>query len=422
MTIEQAASGLIVAIIVLIVAQALLVIGFSLVMLRARRVEIEDANCPRAAVILCLRGGDPFLRNCIAAILDQDYPNYELRIIVDCEQDPAWSVAAECIAESGATNVLIQPLRNPKDSCSLKCSSVVQAISELDDTFEVVALLDADTVPHRTWLRELVAPLADDRVGATTGNRWYMPDEVTLPSLIRYVWNAAAIVQMYWFGIAWGGSLAIKVKVLRESDLLERWSNAFCEDTMVFRALRQMKLRLVYVPSLLMVNRESCDLSGYFRWVRRQLLTARLYHPNWFLVLSHGVSTTIVPLLMVALLVVAIREGQMPVTSWLAATLAFSWLANAVMITLLEISARRVVAHRNEPTQWLGILGFVKYVLALPVTQLVYSAALASSLFVRKVGWRGITYRVDGPWKIRMLEYRPYKASELSDLNPASSL
>ena len=74
----------------------------------------------------------------------------------------------------------------------------------------MVALLDADTIPHRTWLRELVAPLADPRVGAATGNRWYMPAEAGWAGLVRYLWNAAAVVQMYCYGIAWGGTLALK--------------------------------------------------------------------------------------------------------------------------------------------------------------------------------------------------------------------
>ena len=97
----------------------------------------------------------------------------------------------------------------------------------------------ADTIPHRTWLRELAAALADEQVGAATGNRWYMPQQPTWGSLVRLFWNAAAIVQMWFYGIAWGGTLAVKTKVFRESDLLERWGNAFCEDTMTFAALKR---------------------------------------------------------------------------------------------------------------------------------------------------------------------------------------
>ena len=33
--------------------------------------------------------------------------------------------------------------------------------------------------------------------------------------------------------------------------------------------------RVAFVPSLMMVNREDCSMGVFFRWVKRQLLTAR---------------------------------------------------------------------------------------------------------------------------------------------------
>jgi cellulose synthase/poly-beta-1,6-N-acetylglucosamine synthase-like glycosyltransferase len=62
----------------------------------------------------------------------------------------------------------------------------------------VLAVIDADAVPHRWWLRDLVAPLSDPRVGVATGNRWYMPEHANWGSLVRYLWNVGAVVQV-WF-------------------------------------------------------------------------------------------------------------------------------------------------------------------------------------------------------------------------------
>ena len=126
----------------------------------------------------------------------------------------------------------------------------MQAASSLDESVGFIAQLDADTIPHSTWLRELATALADERVGAATGNRWYMPERVSIAAMVRYIWNAAAVVQMYSYGIAWGGTLAVKTSVLRETDLLKRWSNAFCEDTMLYAFLKKHRLRVAFVPSL----------------------------------------------------------------------------------------------------------------------------------------------------------------------------
>ena len=68
----------------------MLVIGFVRALYRFRRVLPADNDCPKAAVVLCLRGTDPFLEDCLRAVLNQDYPQYEIRIVVDSRQDPAW--------------------------------------------------------------------------------------------------------------------------------------------------------------------------------------------------------------------------------------------------------------------------------------------------------------------------------------------
>jgi cellulose synthase/poly-beta-1,6-N-acetylglucosamine synthase-like glycosyltransferase len=150
--------------------QAVSAIPFLWTMRRARRGQAA-ASSPKTAVVLCLRGCDPFLPACLEAILKQDYPCYDLRIVVDSREDPAWKIVEQVVARCSTTKVQVRPLTARRDTCSLKCSSLLQALSELDDSYEAVALLDADTVPHRTWLAELVAPLADERVGAATGNR-----------------------------------------------------------------------------------------------------------------------------------------------------------------------------------------------------------------------------------------------------------
>ena len=89
---------------------------------------LTDEELPKTAVILCLRGADPFLPNCIEALLNQDYPEYDLKLIVDSPQDPAWQIVNDTINEQGASNVQVSPLRIIRHNCSLKCSSLLQAV------------------------------------------------------------------------------------------------------------------------------------------------------------------------------------------------------------------------------------------------------------------------------------------------------
>lgn len=391
----------------LVVAQGLLVVGFVFALLRARRRD-PASPCPKTAVILCLRGADPFLTACLHSLLDQDYPNYDVQVIVDREDDPARAIVDAVMRERQPANLRVTALTQRLDTCSLKCSSLAQAVSSLDESYEVVALVDADTVPHRTWLRELVAPLADPRVGAATGNRWYMPGDHSWGAMVRYEWNAAAVVQMYWYRIAWGGTLAIRTSVFRNSDLLDHWKNAFCEDTMTFRMLKRQGLRLAFVPSLMMINREGCDVPGFATWMQRQLLTARLYHPGWFAVLAHGLGTSLaLGATAVGLLVAAVTR-QWEAAAWLAGGLAAYTAGMLLLLTPMELSVRRIARMRGEPTAWLGPLGVLRMAAAIPLTQVVYAAMMLSVNFVRNVRWRGVQYRVAGPWQIRLVEYQPY--------------
>jgi len=390
-----------------IAAQGLMALGFVAALRRWKRRLPPDEDCPKTAVVLCLRGLDPFLDACIKAVLNQDYPRYDVHVVVDRRDDPAWREVERIAARCGGTRLRMEPLVRRRETCSLKCSSLSQAVAALDDSYEVVALLDADTIPHRTWLRELVAPLADPRVGAATGNRWYMPVSATWASLVRYLWNAAAVVQMYCYGIPWGGTLAVKRRVLQESGLLERWQRAFCEDTMLYRALRQRGLRVAFVPSLMMVNRETCRLGGMLRWLQRQLLTARLYHPGWPAVVLHGFSTPLVLAAAAALVVAAMFSGQGEAAARVGAGLAIYLTALPVLLALMESSVRRIVRARGEPTAWLSVTALAKTAPAILLTQAVYPASLLTAAVLRDVEWRGARYRVDGPWQVRLIEDRP---------------
>ncbi len=395
--------------IAMVVGQGLMVLGWLWVLLRRKQRRNTDVYCPKAAVILCLRGSDPFLSDCVEALLDQDYPDYEIKVVVDCREDPAWGVVEEVVRRRGATNVEINPLSERRGTCSLKTASLLQAISGLDASHEVVVSLDSDTIAYRTWLRELVAPLADEQVGAAAGNRWYMPPEASWGSLVRHAWNAAAVVQMYWYGIAWGGSMALKTSVFRRSDLLDRLAHAFGEDSTICRALVQAKLRVAFVPSAMMVNRETCDVPGFFHFMQRQLLSVRLHNPWWWAVVVHGIVTSATQLLAIGLLLGALLKTHWEAAAWAGGGLALYLAAMVIMMVPMEACVQRIIRARGEPTDWLTGATMARILLAIPLTQVIYAAGLISTLFVRTHEWRGIVYRFGGGQKVRVIEDRPYE-------------
>jgi len=394
--------------------QFILVAGFVRRLKLWNQPLLKDVDCPEAVVVLCLRGGDPFLSKCIGGLLTQDYPNYEVLFMVDHREDPAMSILKKVFAESKFDRYRIEVLDSPLTTCSLKCSSLVQAVEGLPLSIEIMALLDADTVPHTTWLRELATALEPSHVGASTGNRWYIPTLCNHGSMIRYVWNAAAIVQMYWYEIAWGGTLAIKIDSLKKAGILDRWRTAYGEDTMIRNELSGIGQKVVFVPSLMMINREECSAASFQTWVRRQLLSARLYHPFWFLVVAHGLSSVaLVIWVLLSSLLLLIRGAPWSSGSLLLALFVYQICLTA-MLPWIENAVCDIAKARGEDVSWPRRPNWLLANGYAWLTQWTYSYALTYCLFMRGFTWRGIDYEVRGPWSIKMLGYRPYKSKSRS--------
>ena len=135
----------------------------------------SEQELPYAAVVLCLRGADSSLAACLQALLNQDYPCYQLHIVIDRVDDPANEIVSRIVGNRPPNWVRVSYLTDPLPTCSLKVCALMQTIGGLDETIQVVALVDADVIPYRHWLRDLVGPLVDPNIGATTGFRWYVP-------------------------------------------------------------------------------------------------------------------------------------------------------------------------------------------------------------------------------------------------------
>ena len=389
--------------------QFLLVAGFVKCFRWKPQPLLDDVLCPEAMVVLCLRGGDPFLSKCVRGLLTQDYPNYQVRFLVDHADDPAMPIIKNTLTDIAFNNYRVEVLASPLPNCSLKCSSLVQAIEGVPESIEIIALLDADTIPHSTWLRELATALVPMNVGAATGNRWYMPTHCSQGSITRYAWNAAAIVQMYWYDIAWGGTLAIKLDSIRRSGILDRWRNAYCEDTMVRRQLSTIGEKVVFVPTLMMINREDCTVASFHSWVKRQLLAARLYHPFWFLVVGHGLSSAAVIVWGLLSCIWLLVQGDLLGAGCVCLALLAFHFCLTCMLLWMERAVFAIARARGEDVSWPGKSNWLTIFWITWQTQWIYTWALLSCLFLKKFDWRGIKYSVGGPWEITMLGYRPYR-------------
>ena len=391
------------------VGQCVVVGAFLWVCRRNQKPRRDDFQPLKAAVVLSLRGPDPFLGNCLRGLIRQQYDDFTIFLVVDHQDDPVIDDIKKVIDETDADNVVVSILRDHRSTCSLKCSAMIQGVTDLDDSYQVVAFVDGDALPHETWLMELVDPLHNDKVGVTYGNRWYAPPDRGVGSWVRYCWNVGAVVQVWLNDIVWAGSMALRLDTISKIDLLESWSKAISDDSMVHRQLRKHQYKIKFVPSVIMVNREAIGCGNFMNWMQRQLVASKSCGAGWLWVGLHGVNLAATQVFTIAILIGALYSAD-ATSTWLGLSgLAIYWGSSLASILLTERQMRRTTRELGQPISWPPFAGTLMILPAMLIIQCAYPIVLASAFLKRRIVWRGIEYDILGVGNVVMRNYHPYR-------------
>ncbi|HYE65508.1 MAG TPA: glycosyltransferase family 2 protein, partial [Pyrinomonadaceae bacterium] len=242
---------------------------------------------PFASVIAPCRGIDQGLLENIAALFNQSYPAYEIIFVTDRGDDPALALIKEVRAQcSDAARLSARVvIAGEATESGQKVHNLRAAVLEIDPASEVLVFVDTDARPRADWLRSLVAPLADERVGAATGYRWFIPVRGGLASRLREVWNASiasALGERMDKNFCWGGSTAIRRATFERLKMVDRWRGTVSDDFALMRALREAKLPIHFVPNCLTASLEDCDFGELLEFTTRQLKITRTYAPHFW--------------------------------------------------------------------------------------------------------------------------------------------
>lgn len=405
---DTVALGLMICFAFMAIYQAIFALWFCALLLRNRRGKPSMARWPKASIMMSLRGADPQLCSSLKQILEQDYPDYKLHVVVDSLNDPAHAVVAEA-AKSYGEKLDLSILTQRRHTCGLQCSAFVQAYQRIDTDSEIIVTVDGDLMPHRTWLKELVAPMQDSRVGATFGNRWFTPVVSTYGGLVRYLWNTAAVVPMALLSIPWGGCFAMRRSAFDQAALADIWSRAIVHDAPIMECLKRLKLKIRFVPNLMMPIREPCSLRFSLDFIKRQMTWTRIYHSGWGAILVHASVTTILWLTAISLVVVGSIRSDWHTVGLSGVSLLAYIAVMLVLVGFLELAVRTTLRRRQEATAWGDALTWLKLPLALVLAQGTHFVAVLLANSIRHVTWRGVTYQLRGPWDIQLQSDRPFE-------------
>ena len=154
-----------------------------------------------------------------------------------------------------------------------------------------------------------------------------------------------------------------------------------------------------------MINRESIDLAGCTKFMSRQVLNARMYHPAWRAIAAYALLSAVAMNGALVVGAAALLTGHIAEAAAVAGAFGVYAVGMACQLLLIELAVRPAARRRGEtppPFTW-------KLVGAGLLTHYVYLTSVAMALRVKEIEWRGIKYRLAGPRKVHLMHYSPYR-------------
>jgi ceramide glucosyltransferase len=335
---------------------------------------------PPATVIVPVKGEDFDLRENLAVLAALDYPDYELIVAAQCASDIPAGVLPK------RARIVLAHSSEPETG--EKVLNLRTAVQFARKDSRIFAFADSDGRVSKGWLRALVAPLADERVGASTGYRWYAPVPPDFWSLLRSVWDAV-IAGRFGPGsnaFAWGGSMAIRRDAFYAISVPDHWKGTVSDDYALSHAVQRVGLEIVFAPGAVAVSAARTTGRAFLAWARRQMLITRVYRPGmwWTALGAHifycgGMAAAIV----------ATLHGSRGAEWMLIAQLSPGMLKGANRATLAKAE---LPAYKD----WFERHAWV-HTLWVPVVTWMWLIVLVASAFGNTIEWRGRRYRLRMP-------------------------
>jgi len=353
---------------------------------------------PFVSIIVPCRGLEAELRENLSALFRQDFPEYEIIFAVDDEKDGSVKIIEE-VSRKGAKHAkdnsakLVVAGKSVKES--QKVHNLREAVLHVADESKIFVFVDSDARPAENWLRDLIAPLHDEKIGAATGYRWFISKKNNFASQMLAVWNASiasALGANTKSNFCWGGSMAMRRDIFEKLDIRRHWRGVLSDDFVVTRLMKKAGLPICFVPQALTASIEDCAFRELFEFTTRQMKITRVYAPNLWI--ASFIGAFLFNLVFVWGITILIFGATGEFSFWFA-------LASLVTVSVFSVGKARLR------------LNAVKLVLKSYLKELdeqfwaqntlwILSPALFlynsfAAWFSREIIWRGIKYQLNSP-------------------------
>ena len=367
-----------------------------------REVNSPDGSfTPRVTIIAPCKDLDPAFEQNLAALFKQDYPDYEIIFVIASSGDPALPVIKKVMTDNPARPARLVVAGEARGR-SEKVNNLLAAVLDARAESEVYATVDSDARVHPRWLRSLVAPLSCETVGASTGYRWYLPEDSSeqarrssgfWPALLS-AWNGSIATGLgpHRRNFAWGGSTAILKSNFERFKIADRWRHALSDDYALTTGVQSAGKYIRFVPNCLLVSREDMGPAALLEFTTRQIIITRVYNPKlwWTGMISQTLFCSVFfGGLAAAVARTAIGHDSLPL--WLM--LAVIYVLGSAKGWLRLAGARealRSVRSEIDRLRWM-------FILLWPVVAALFLYNFARSATTRVIRWRGTRYEMRSP-------------------------
>jgi cellulose synthase/poly-beta-1,6-N-acetylglucosamine synthase-like glycosyltransferase len=343
---------------------------------------------PKVAILAAIKGVSETTPQFLDRLCRQQYPVYRLVFALESRSDPVLSLI-EDIQQRLAGRIAVEVvIAGQATQRAQKVHNLLAALGTLRDDDGIVVFADADILPDDRWLSQLIRPIANGDVAASTGYRWQLPTDRRWPSLIVAAVDlsiATAARSARW-NLCWGGSIALDRAALNQIDLPTIWDRAASDDLTLTVALRARGFKINAPLHVLVASPVAHTWTSLFGFARRQYLLVRTYAPRHWLLAGW---TLCLPALAAAVAVSELFAGR-----WWAS----SFILGSIALLQVRLHIRRQIADLLLPHAAIAAAGitiiFARW--AWPLIHLVHLGAFLTSVVGQRFTWAGIDYRLHG--------------------------
>ncbi|VVB61042.1 Glycosyl transferase family 21 [uncultured archaeon] len=353
------------------------IISLWIIAYKRTKKRIFSTYSPLAYVIVPCKGIEHGFHENIQAFLAQEYMSYELLFVADSKDDPAYNTLHQIIMKKPNAHII---LSNPASECSGKVAALLTGLESITNA-EVLVFADSDIKPDAHWLQNIITPLQDETIGATTGYRWYFPSN--WKTLLISAWNMTSIVFMFYpsYTFAWGGSTAIRKKVFDELNIKAKWKTAFSDDLILTQTVKKAGYKIYLQPKCIIESPSETSIISFIHWGTRQYTWVRWYYPLFWLGSFFGfIGLQVIIALGLLLLLFGYYLPGILLSSILLFEILYGWLG-------INILPKTMIYPKERYPLKIG------YALLTPIVFLLLAQNVLASAIKQEIQWAGRTYR-----------------------------